>query len=65
MKRDEIYSYDKLNRVLQSLRGTIVSGSISSPAETEKWALDPLGNQANWTTCAAARCADILTPCTA
>jgi len=47
VKRDEIYSYDKLNRVLQNLRGTIVSGSISNPDETEKWGLDPLGN---WTT---------------
>ena len=46
LTRDEVYSYDDLNRVLQNLRGTISGGSISDADETEQWALDPLGN---WT----------------
>ncbi|MCC6910359.1 MAG: hypothetical protein IT430_20685 [Phycisphaerales bacterium] len=47
LTRDEVYSYDDLNRVLQNLRGTISGGSISDADETEQWTLDPLGN---WTT---------------
>ena len=41
---DFLYSIDDLDRVTRAHRGTLSSGSISSPKQDQRWTLDHLGN---------------------
>jgi len=45
---DELYVYDGLHRLTDYDRGSLVSGSISSPTLTQDWTLDQTGNWTNF-----------------
>jgi RHS repeat-associated protein len=46
----ELYTYDNLNRLTSFQRGTISGGTIASPAASQSWSLDAVGNQTATTT---------------
>lgn len=49
--KDQAYTYDNLNRLSDSKRGTLSGGSISgTPVKEEDWTLDALGNWSTYLT---------------